>query len=133
MQESVSLPPWVTYHGPTHPAALRAEWFPRATGLLTLSRHSEGRPQVLLEAMAAGLPVIVSDLPAHRDVVRHGDTGWIASSRPLFAEALNRLDDRALNQLTGAAARRMIRAAMGTWADCAGRFKMAYLDLLRES
>jgi glycosyltransferase involved in cell wall biosynthesis len=63
MQEALELPSWVRYHGPTHPADLLKNWFPRACGLITLSRHDEGRPQVMLEAMAAGLPVLASDLP----------------------------------------------------------------------
>src|SRR3546814_20018551 len=53
MEEEVELPGWVHYHGPASPRLLADEVFPAARGLITLSQHAEGRPQVLLEAMAA--------------------------------------------------------------------------------
>lgn len=126
MQEALAVPDWVHYHGSTHPKALLEEWFPRATGLVTLSRHDEGRPQVLLEAMAAGLPVVASDLPAHRDLIRSGETGALVDSRPAFAAALRELEASDVNQRLGAAARVWIRQTVGTWDDCAARYHAAY-------
>lgn len=130
MQEQISLPSWVHYQGSTHPAALRDRWFPVAAGLITLSRHDEGRPQVMLEAMAAGLPVIASDLPAHRDIVRHGQTGWIAANRDELRQGLDWLGDPVCNRETGEAARFWIRESIGTWGDCAGRYAELYRHLL---
>ena len=43
MQEQVELPAWVHWHGLASPDALRETWFPQAHGLVTLSRHAEGR------------------------------------------------------------------------------------------
>jgi glycosyltransferase involved in cell wall biosynthesis len=77
MQENIQVPDWVHYHGAATPDQLAAEWFGRAHGLITLSRHAEGRPQVMLEAMAAGLPIIASDMPAHSGLVEHGVTGLL--------------------------------------------------------
>jgi hypothetical protein len=130
MQEQLALPPWVQYHGPTHPAELLQTWFPQACGLITLSRHDEGRPQVMLEAMAAGLPVLASDLPAHRDMVQHRQTGWLAATRDELCQGLDWLEDPAQNQQTGQAARRWIKDSIGTWDDCAGRYAAAYQNLL---
>lgn len=130
MQEKLELPSWIQYHGPTHPADLLENWFPKACGLITLSRHDEGRPQVMLEAMAAGLPVLASDLPAHRDMVQHRGTGWLAASREELGQGLDWLEDTAHNQATGQAARGWVRESIGTWDDCAGRYAMAYRDLL---
>jgi glycosyltransferase involved in cell wall biosynthesis len=39
-----------------------------ASLFVTVSRH-EGRPNVVLEAMAAGCPLVVSDIPGHREIL----------------------------------------------------------------
>lgn len=130
VQETVDIPPWVHYHGPTHPAELQQKWFPMATGLITLSRHDEGRPQVMLEAMASGLPVLASDLPAHRDMVQHRQTGWLAPNRNELAEGLDWLEDPLNNQSNGLSARQWIKDTVGTWDDCAARYVAAYRGLL---
>ena len=130
MQEQLELPNWVQYHGPTHPADLLQEWFPQACGLITLSRHDEGRPQVMLEAMAAGLPVLASNLPAHRDMVQHRQTGWLAANRDELCQGLEWLEDAQNNRQTGQAARKWVKDVVGTWDDCAGRYAVAYQSLL---
>jgi glycosyltransferase involved in cell wall biosynthesis len=49
-----------------------------AARLLVLpSRCSEGCPNVILEAMALGTPVVVSDLPSLREMVDHGVDGSV--------------------------------------------------------
>ncbi len=89
MQEQVKIPSCVRYHGATHPEELLTQWFPQACGLITLSRHDEGRPQVILEAMASGIPVLASDLPAHRDTILHHETGWLAATPEELLQGLN--------------------------------------------
>lgn len=129
-QERLPLPEWVDYRGPAGPAELRQKWFPEAAGLITLSRHDEGRPQVVLEAMAAGLPVIASDLPAHRDLILHGQTGWLVSSAQEFASAIAHLGEPEENRRMGEAARAWVRDHIGTWDDCARRYYSAYRTVL---
>ena len=130
MQERVELPQWAHYHGPTHPAELQQIWFPQACGLIQLSRHDEGRPQVMLEAMAAGLPVIASDLPAHRDMVRHQQNGWIATTPDELHQGLEWLEQREHNLAMGEAARAWVSSAIGTWDDTAARYVSAYQCLM---
>lgn len=130
MQEQLELPAWVQYHGPTHPAELLQTWFPQACGLITLSRHDEGRPQVMLEAMAAGMPVLASDLSAHRNMVQHQETGWLAANRNELVQGLRWLEDPVNNQQVGQAARHWIQNTVGTWDDCAERYASAYKSLL---
>jgi glycosyltransferase involved in cell wall biosynthesis len=52
----------------------------------------EGHPKSLIEAMACGMPVLAADAPGVREIVAHGETGWLA--RPAvdaLREALGRL------------------------------------------
>lgn len=42
-------------------------WLPIADGLISMSRY-EGNPNVVLEAMAGGCPVILSNIPEHAEV-----------------------------------------------------------------
>jgi len=132
-EAGIEIPDWVHYHGPTHPQELREVWFPQAAGLITLSRHNEGRPQVVLEAMAAGLPVIASVLPAHNDVISNLNTGMLVDSPALLAEALNFLATNQNNRGMGEAARTWVLANVGTWRDCAQRYLAAYQALLGNS
>lgn len=44
---------------------------------LILPSYSEGRPSVILEAMAAGLPVIATDIPGTNELVLDGVNGWL--------------------------------------------------------
>lgn len=127
---TLHIPDWVNFHGPTSPDALKSRWFRQAAGLISLSQHDEGRPQVMLEAMASGLPIIASDLPAHRDIIRHGETGFLVSTREDLHAAINYLSDPENNRKTGAAAREAAIASYGTWEDCASRYQTAYARLI---
>lgn len=129
MQEDIALPAWVDYRGATHPEALRREWFPQAAGLITLSRHDEGRPQVMIEAMAAGLPLIATDLPAHRDLVAEGGNGRLTESREALAAALDELSGADANRRAGAASREKARREIGDWQDAAARYRAAYREV----
>jgi glycosyltransferase involved in cell wall biosynthesis len=133
MQEQISVPDWVDYHGSTTPEQLAREWFPKAQGLITLSRHAEGRPQVMLEAMASGLPIIASAMPAHADIVRDGGTGFLCDSQSRYTEALAKLEDPDLNQRFGKAAREWVEREIGTWDDCAARYVAIYRRLSERS
>lgn len=42
----------------------------------------DGLPNVVLEAMASGLPVIASDIGGLGEVVRSGETGWLLNDQP---------------------------------------------------
>lgn len=54
------------------------------------STHGEGFPAVAIEAMAAGTPVVLTDLPAFRQSFTHGHDAWMvpAGDPEALAEAI---------------------------------------------
>lgn len=130
MQEQVEVPDWIRYHGSATPDQLARDWFPGAHGLITLSRHAEGRPQVMLEAMAAALPIVASRMPAHADIVADGVTGALCNSPQSFSASLTALEHAEANVRMGAAARKWVAREIGTWDDCAARYVDIYRRLL---
>jgi glycogen(starch) synthase len=65
----------VTFAGMLPPAEVRRQ-LARAKMLVVPSRQ-EGQPNVILEAMAAGVPVIASAVGAIPEMVRDGETGFL--------------------------------------------------------
>jgi len=129
MQEDMALPKWVHYHGPVTPAQLSANWFPRSLGLISLSQHAEGRPQVMLEAMASAMPIIASRIPAHEDILQHQKTGWLCDDAIQVSEAFRVLEMLPANFAMGEQARNWAKSEIGSWDDCAGRFAALYREL----
>lgn len=64
-----------------------AGWFRRADAYVSAA-HSDGTSVSLLEAMATGLPVIVTDNASNREWVSPRTNGWLASDVPGFSEAM---------------------------------------------
>jgi glycosyltransferase involved in cell wall biosynthesis len=131
--EKIALPSWVKYHAPANLAEIRDLWFKRASGLITLSVHSEGLPQVVLEAMASGLPVVASPHPSHREVITHKENGWIAGNADEFREGIKLLSDTEKNLSAGLSARNSILNICGTWENAAERYHNAYTELMQRS
>jgi glycosyltransferase involved in cell wall biosynthesis len=80
----------------------------RAAQLFVLPSHWEGQPIAILEAMASGLPVVVTAVGANPDVVRDGLDGVVVPGHDpeALAEALASLvADPALRARMGACAR----------------------------
>ena len=69
-----TAPANVTFLARLVPDRVRDEML-RAQMLIVFSKWFEGFPVVLAEAMAAGLPAIVSDIGSQKDIVKHGVTG----------------------------------------------------------
>jgi phosphatidyl-myo-inositol alpha-mannosyltransferase len=86
---------------------------------------------VLVEAMAAGLPVVASDIPGYREVVRYEVEGLLvpASDPGRLAAAVSRILDRPeLGRKLGEAGR--IRARRYSWDQVAREVESAYEEAL---
>ena len=79
---------------------------------LWLASGYEGLPNVVMEAMAAGVPVVATDIPGNRDLVISAETGFLVpvGDRPAFARYANKLlDDGDLaRRLSSSARQRML-------------------------
>jgi len=90
--------------------------------VFVLSSRSEGRPNVVVEALAGGVPVISTDLEGVRGMVENGDTGWLIAvdDADALAAALDQaVSDRVELRRRGERAREVARIRIGTWADTA--------------
>lgn len=104
----------------------------RADALISLSRF-EGCPNVVLEAMACGCPLIVSDIPAHREILDERTALFADPDKPDEAAAALKA-----TLLCGDAARRRARLARERAANrhvetTARLYEQLYLSLLGEA
>jgi len=51
-------------------------------GIFVLPSLYEGHPKTILEAMACGVPVVGADSPGIRELIRHGETGFLCGTEP---------------------------------------------------
>lgn len=79
--------------------------------IVILPSYREGLPKVLLEAAACGRPIVATDTPGCREIVRDGVNGFLVPVRdPLsLARAVKRLiDSKELRQQMGGEGRRIV-------------------------
>lgn len=79
-----------------------------AADVFVLPSLWEGMPLALIEAQAAGLPAVVSDVAGNRDIVIDGQTGFVCQTDAQFLQRTRQLiEDLALRDSMGRAARKM--------------------------
>ena len=91
----------------------------RYADVLWHASEYEGLPNVILEAMAAGVPVVASDISGNRDLVLPGETGYLVplGDRPAYAKFADQiLSDGHLAARLGAAARQRAENDFGVEA-----------------
>lgn len=105
----------------------RVPRFLQAVDLFVFPSRLEGMPNSVLEAMAAGLPVVAADTPAHRAILPEG-AGFLYRDRSELAATVRALlDDPAQGRRAGEEARRVVRERFSF--DAAVE---AYLQLYRD-
>jgi glycosyltransferase involved in cell wall biosynthesis len=82
----------IRYIGPVDVPGKNA-LFARARALLHLNTIPERFGLVLVEANAAGVPVIAMDLGSCREVIEHGQTGFLVNGVDEAVQALERIDE----------------------------------------
>ncbi|MCF6094148.1 glycosyltransferase family 4 protein [Microaerobacter geothermalis] len=80
---------WFFYAGEV-PFEKMPEWYLQSDVLLNTSL-SEGQSMAIMEGMAAGLPVLASDIPGNRSLVVHGGTGYLYQNEDEFYQLAERL------------------------------------------
>ena len=111
----------ITWHGWLPPAELPHVY--QSADCLVNSSLYEGMSNVVLEAMACGLPVIASKVPGNEELVLDGDTGFLFDLREPAAlvSALTQLRDAGLRRRMGISARN--RAAnFCSWSNVARQY-----------
>lgn len=105
------------------------QWLKRASVYVSVSRY-EGTPNVVLEAIACKCPVVLSDIPPHREILTDDQAEFVPlESGPQIAATIVRvLDARAQSKSKAA-------SAFASLDDCTGpsiarRYAQLYRELL---
>lgn len=111
-------------------------WLPKTEVLRTVSEAQvyiqtsswESMPLSLLEAMSLARPIVVSDIQAHRDIIRHGESGFLAQNADEFVYYVERfLSDRELSRQMGIRAWRQVNEQHS-----ASKFEQKIIDLYQK-
>jgi glycosyltransferase involved in cell wall biosynthesis len=90
-------------------------------------------PNVVLEAMAAGLPVVATEVGGLSEVVKHGETGWLVPPKDVaaLADSISQLlGDDARCATFGRAGRKLVESQFAV-ADMVRRHEEVFLQLAR--
>jgi len=99
--------------------------------IFVFSSKAEGRPNVILEAMAAGKPVIASNIQGINDLISDGNTGLLytyGNTTELHSRIIEIIDNPELAHRLGQRARQHISDLELTWDCCAKQ----YLELYKQ-
>jgi glycosyltransferase involved in cell wall biosynthesis len=98
--------------------------------VVCLPSYREGLPKVLIEAAACGKPIVTTDVPGCREVVRDGDNGLLVPVRDSksLADAILRLIEN--NELRVQMGKRSREIALADFSS--ERINAQTLDIYRE-
>jgi len=101
--------------------------------VFVFASESEGRPNVILEAMAAGLPIVAADIPGTRELLLGSGILVSPGDAAEFSRAISfYLDDPSYAISIGHQARQSIVERGLSWEHTGARYGALYRDLAKE-
>jgi glycosyltransferase involved in cell wall biosynthesis len=122
----------VQFNGETEPDKVMD--FYESTDVFVLASHSEGRPNVVMEAMAAAVPVIASEIDGVKELVTAGETGLLfrpGDVNGLVDQLLKVSKDIELRERLALKARQFIVDNRLLWSSTGENYEALYKDVLR--
>lgn len=97
--------------------------------LLVIASYREGRPSVVLEAMASSLAIVATNINGTKELVQNETTGWLFA--PGDTNALAKILESIVNQekdivAAGLAGREWMRTQKLTWSETALQYQQLY-------
>ena len=100
--------------------------------IFVFASESEGRPNVILEAMAAGLPIVAADIPGTKELLLDNGILVPPGDAEGFSRAINSYIDDPANAINlGRQARQSIVERSLSWEHTGKRYGALYRDLAR--
>lgn len=106
----------------------------KSTDAFALSSRYEGMPNAVLEAGAAGVPVVATEAEGVAEIVENGERGWLVGigDQSGLAEALTEaLSDSEVAQNRASQLQSVISEKF-TWDQVASRYDQLYCDLVEK-
>ena len=101
--------------------------------IFVLTSRSEGRPNVILEAMGSGMPIIATNIGGVNEVIKHNQTGLLfdyGDIDTLRAHILLLVQNLELREKIGRAALAFIESHKLTWRCTAEKYANLYQSIL---
>lgn len=105
------------------------------TDILVQASYREGRPNAVIEAMAAGVSVIGTDIDGINELIEHGKNGLLFSAgnaEELSVQLQVVLDSFHLRKKFGQAGRQTLLDQNLTWPKCAAAYMAVYQLIAKE-
>lgn len=106
-----------------------------AADVLVLPSLNEGRPNVILEAMACEVPVVATQVGGIPELVTHGENGFLVApenAHDLAQALIVLLRDEALRLNMGKTGRQKIFESGLSWQQCAQQMKQLYQHVMTD-
>ena len=102
--------------------------------LYVSASHVDGSSVSLMEAMASGRPVLVSDIPGNKEWIKHGESGWLFRDGDVedLAEKMLEASERTGDLASISIAARQLAEKRADWEKNSSLLLRAYESVLSE-